>query len=71
MRDTLALVREIPGVLRDLVVDAWRWWKLRRVRKHCWHHDDKTGQSWVNSRLINTGAGKMFWCSRCEKTEFI
>jgi hypothetical protein len=41
-----------------------RW----RQRRSCFHHDHAAGVSWLESRLINMGAGKMFWCSECQKT---
>lgn len=46
------------------------WWRSRRKRRNCFHHDRGTGQSWVTDQLINTGAGKMFWCQQCGMTWF-
>lgn len=51
------------------------WWRLRRQRKqkrkNCFHHDHRDGSSWIKSRLINNGAGKMFWCGLCGQTWFV
>jgi len=41
---------------------AW----LRR-RRNCMHHDWAAGDSWIKSHLINTGMGKLFWCTRCNR----
>lgn len=47
------------------------WWKAIKKRKDCFHHDHKTGQSWIKSQLINIGTGKMFWCAVCGRTWFV
>lgn len=47
-----------------------RWWRRRRKRAHCFHHDHRGGDSWLNSRLIETGMAKMFWCRNCGRTWF-
>jgi hypothetical protein len=51
-----------------------RWWRARQRRRQCWHHDRHTGTSWIDDQLINTGMGKMFWCSErlggCGRTWF-
>ncbi len=55
----------------DLAGAVFTVWGRRRQRARCWHHDRRTGQSWVDEQLINTGARKMMWCRRCSKTEFV
>lgn len=45
------------------------WGKWRR-RRECFHHDRLTGQSWIESELIEMGARKMFWCTECGRTWF-
>lgn len=49
-----------------------RWltgpWHRWRKRVNCFHHNPRTGESWINSHLINTGTGKMFWCRQCDQT---
>lgn len=42
-----------------------------RARRECFHHDHRTGTSWITSQLINTGMGKMFSCQRCGRTWFV
>lgn len=37
-----------------------------RPRMGCWHHNDRTGESWVGSYLIDLGRRKVFRCSKCE-----
>lgn len=37
-----------------------------RRRADCWHHDRLTGTSWIKGQIIDPG--KMFWCTRCQKT---
>jgi hypothetical protein len=44
------------------------WLKARQARKNCFHHDHRTGESWIASRLIDVGARKMFWCIKCNQT---
>jgi hypothetical protein len=48
-------------------MSVFRTWRKRR---NCFHHDRVTGTSWIGSRLINAGAGKMFWCRDCGRTWF-
>lgn len=40
-------------------------------RRRCFHHDWTTGESWIKTRLINMGMGKMFWCRKCTRTWFV
>lgn len=37
-------------------------WQHRRA---CFHHDRQTGESWIRSRLVDTGKAKHFWCTKC------
>lgn len=48
-----------------LVVRMWKWWQ---VRKQCFHHDRLSGESWINSALIDMGMRKMFWYDKCGRT---
>lgn len=41
-----------------------RRWRTQRAG---FHHDWRTGQSWITGRLIDMGMPKLFACSRCEK----
>ena len=47
------------------------WWSRRAQRRRCFHHDWRTGRTFMSSQLIDTGMRKMFWCDRikggCEK----
>lgn len=46
------------------------WIKRWRMRRNCMHHRYRPGrghESWIESRLINTRTGKMFWCIKCGK----
>jgi hypothetical protein len=46
-----------------LVQFAWR------KRHKCMHHDRITGQTWVESRIIDPG--KTFWCTHCRQRWFV
>jgi hypothetical protein len=41
------------------------WWRRRRQRRHCFHHDHIDGTTWIRSRLVDLGRAKHFWCDRC------
>lgn len=43
------------------------WLARRRKRRNCFHHDHRTGTSWIKSQLIDYGR-KLFWCTTCERT---
>lgn len=45
-----------------ILVTAWR------KRRRCFHHNWRTEDSWIKSRLIDLGMRKMFWCGHCGKT---
>jgi len=40
-----------------------RW----RDRRDCFHHDHRSGQSWITGQLIDTGMRKLWRCTRCER----
>lgn len=42
-----------------------------RKRRNCFHHDHRSGVSWIESRLIDMGSRKMFWCTDCGRTWFV
>lgn len=42
-------------------------WRRYRARKACFHHDRRTGTTWITSQLIDTGMRKLLWCTRCGK----
>lgn len=43
----------------------------RRAQRHCFHHDHRTGESWIKSALVDLGRNKHFWCTKCEKGWFV
>lgn len=47
------------------MIKAWRDW---RKRAKCFHHDHKTGKSYMRERLEDMGRRKLFWCEDCYKT---
>lgn len=44
------------------------WFKAWRRKADCFHHNHRTGESWIANRLIDLGRRKMFWCIKCNKT---
>lgn len=48
-----------------------RWWRQRRVRRRCLHHDPKTGKTWTTTYLIDAGRSKVTECVRCGFMEFV
>ncbi len=36
-----------------------------RKRRACFHHDRRTGASWIAFQLVHFGSAKHFWCTRC------
>lgn len=36
-----------------------------RASRNCFHHDHRTGESWIVSTLTHAGMGKTFWCRKC------
>lgn len=34
-------------------------------RRDCFHHDHRSGVSWIDSELIDLGRRKRFWCVKC------
>ena len=65
----LAAAGSWRSVATDTSNSGWlaRW----RLQRSCFHHDHNTGESWIESRLIDLGRRKMFWCVRCERTWFV
>jgi hypothetical protein len=45
---------------------AWRVGRWQRRR--CFHHDHRSGESWIKEQLVDVGRRKMWWCDRCGKT---
>lgn len=46
------------------------WWRRWRAQRACWHHDRRTGASWLLGQSIDMGMRKMWWCGRCDRTWF-
>jgi hypothetical protein len=42
--------------------------KTWRKRRACFHHNHRTGESWIKSMLIDMGSRKLFWCDECGRT---
>jgi hypothetical protein len=42
----------------------WQRWRQRRA---CFHHDHRTGESWIKSHLVDLGRRKLFRCTSCAK----
>lgn len=42
-----------------------------RRQRRCMHHDRMLETSWIESMLIESGMGKMFWCTHCGQTWFV
>ena len=40
-----------------------------RRRRNCFHHDWRTGESWITGQIIDPG--KMFRCKRCGRMWFV
>ncbi len=59
------------GLLVDVVAYPLQRRRRRREQAACWHHDRATGETWMREQMTNGGAGKMRWCDRCLKTEFV
>lgn len=45
------------------------WWRRRSKRRNCFHHDHRTGESWILSQILDPG--KMFWCKECDQRWFV
>jgi hypothetical protein len=41
------------------------WFKTWRRRRACFHHNWRTGESWVNGMLVDFGRAKHFTCREC------
>jgi hypothetical protein len=44
-----------------------RWYRRWRVRRSCFHHEPRTGESFIDSMLIEMGSRKLYWCRHCGK----
>lgn len=42
-----------------------RLWQARSQRRKCFHHDMRTGETWISSGLVDLGRRKLFVCSEC------
>jgi hypothetical protein len=60
--------RQIAALGRLTAAAAFR--SPRRLLRHhlCWHHDYKTGITYISSSLVDAGRNKIFWCTRCQKS---
>lgn len=39
----------------------------RLAMQQCWHHDRRTGETWIQDRMVDLGRDKVFRCSRCNE----
>lgn len=57
----------------------WLWWRTfwltfwyspadRWVMATCFHHDRKTGESYITDTLIDLGRDKVFKCRECSES---
>lgn len=53
----------------NLLNPAW-WWRRRRRQRGCFHHNPRTGETFIDSALIDTGMRKMWWCKACDQCWF-
>lgn len=47
------------------------WWKRWRLRRSCFHHDHRTGTSWVRLYGILDWGTKAYVCRACDKMFFV
>lgn len=45
--------------------------RTRRERARCFHHDHRTGVTWIQWELIDAGRAKLYECIRCGKVWII
>lgn len=43
------------------------WWRRWRARRDCFHHDHRTGTSWIQTIGIIDGGRKAYRCTGCDK----
>lgn len=43
------------------------WWRRRREQSVCFHHDHRTGTSWIVTLFIIDGRGKAYRCTGCDR----
>lgn len=61
----------IVAMVCSALAAAFGWFcGYRHSKSTCMHHSWHTGTSWIESRLIDLGRRKMFWCTRCGRTWF-
>lgn len=48
-----------------------RWIRARQARRACFHHNHRTGESWVTGELIDLGRRKLFSCNHCDQMWFV
>lgn len=44
-----------------------KWLRAWRKRRACFHHDWRTGESWIADQIVDAGRAKHFWCTRCDR----
>ena len=50
----------------DRLLDRFfNWRAARQLRRECFHHDRRTGVSWVEGFLVDLGRSKHFQCTNC------
>ncbi len=42
------------------------WIADRHTQRYCFHHDHRTGESWIRGRIIDHR--KLWDCTKCAKT---
>lgn len=51
---------------RKLIVGAIKdSWTLHKEGKNCFHHDYRSGESWIKSQIIDYR--KLYWCTKCQR----
>ncbi len=51
--------------MTDIRENRMGWFKSWRKRRACFHHNWRTGESWVDDRLVDFGRAKHFTCREC------
>lgn len=46
-------------------ITSFRWPSERYQRQMCWHHEMRSGESWIRQELVGLGQTKRFWCYVC------
>jgi len=50
-----------------LVFLVGQWWRHWRRQRDCFHHDRRTGTTWIQGDLIDLGMRKLFTCQCCHQ----